>query len=207
VRKSKLAAAESRTRIVETASRMLRSRGLEATSLADVMHAAGMTHGGFYKHFGSKGELVDQAARAAFADIAARFDERERRQGREGAVTAYIDEYLSSGHIEHPEAGCPMAAFGADAGRTPEALAPAFHYGAEMLIARIASNETADGRAEAIRTLATLVGAVIAARAVGKGSLREEILAVCAAEFPHPPQASKSSEGGETPTSRQRREP
>ncbi len=182
MRKSKEATAESRARIVETASRLLRARGVEGTSLADVMHAAGMTHGGFYKHFASKDELADLAARAAFAEIVGRFEDRERRQGRSEALDAYVSEYLSPGHVEHPEAGCPMAAFGADAARVPDALAPAFRDGAEMLIGHVAADSTAEGRADAIRKLATLFGAVVAARAVGPGALRAEILAACACD-------------------------
>lgn len=182
MRKSKEVAAESRKRIVETASRSLRARGVEGTSVADVMHAAGMTHGGFYKHFASKDELAALAARAAFEEVVTRFDERERGAGREAAREAYRAEYLSSAHVEHPEFGCPVAAFGADAGRGAESLAGAFAEGAEALIARIGVTEGAAGRADAIRRLATLVGAVVVARAVGKSPLRDEILAACASE-------------------------
>jgi TetR/AcrR family transcriptional repressor of nem operon len=183
MRKSKEVAAESRKRIVDAASQMLRARGVEGTSVADVMNAAGMTHGGFYKHFASKDELAALAARAAFEDVAARFDDRERREGREAALEAYCAEYLSSTHVERPEIGCPVAAFGADAGRGAETLAAAFGQGAEMLIVRIASADgDASARAEAIRKLATLVGAVVVARAVGKGPLRDEILAACASD-------------------------
>ncbi len=183
MRKSKEAAAESRRRIVETASRMLRERGTEGASVADVMHAAGMTHGGFYKHFASKDELSDLAARAAFAEVAARFDERAQRDGDGAARQAYLDEYLSPAHVEHPEFGCPVAAFGADAGRRPEALAAAFSDGAETLIARMNRTGDAAGRAEAIRRLATAVGAVVVARSVGQGPLRDAILAACAPDL------------------------
>ena len=183
MRKSKEATAQSRSRIVNAASRMLRARGVDGTSLADVMQAAGMTHGGFYKHFASKDELSDLAARAAFQEIVARFDERESRQGRKAARSAYFAEYLSPDHVEHPEFGCPVAAFGADAGRTPGTLAAAFAEGAESLIRRIDLTEgSAAGRADAIKRLVTLVGSVVVARAVGEGSLREEILAACASD-------------------------
>jgi TetR/AcrR family transcriptional repressor of nem operon len=181
MRNSKEAAAASRRRIVDTASRMLRARGVEGTSVGDLMHAAGMTHGGFYKHFASKDELSDIAARAAFEEIAGRFDEREGREGREAARAAYLDEYLSPAHVAHPDLGCPVSAFGADAGRRPEALSKAFADGVEMLIERVAEQDGAE-RAKAIRTLATAVGAVVAARAVGAGPLRDEILAACAPE-------------------------
>ena len=187
MRKSKDAAAASRKRIVETASRSLRARGVEGTSVADVMHAAGMTHGGFYKHFASKDELSDLAARTAFQEIATRFDVRERDDGQNAARTAYLQDYFSPAHVENPEFGCPVAAFGSDAGRNPVALSPAFAEGAEMLIGRLAGGESASNRAWAIRRLATAVGAVVVARAVGKGSLRDEILEACAPEQGPPP--------------------
>ena len=193
MRKSKEAAAESRKRIVATASQFLRARGLEGTSVADVMHAAGMTHGGFYKHFASKDELSDLAARAAFAEIAARFDERERSEGRDAARAAYFAEYLSRAHIDRPEAGCPMAAFGADAARRPEALTQAFADGAEMLIERLATTPDAEGRAEAIRKLATVIGALLIARSVGEGPLREEVLSACAEQQPRVIAAAEKS--------------
>ena len=83
--------------------------------------------------------------------------------------------------VEQPELGCPMAGFGADAGRRPEALAAAFVGGAEMLIARIASvGGFAAERADAIRRLATPAGAVVVTRAMGRGPLRDEILTACA---------------------------
>jgi TetR/AcrR family transcriptional regulator, transcriptional repressor for nem operon len=182
MRKSKEVAAESRKRIVNAASRSLRSHGVDGTSLADVMQGAGMTHGGFYKHFASKDELSVLAARAAFEEVVTRFDERERHAGREAARDAYLAEYLSLAHVEHPELGCPVAAFGVDAGRGAEVLGEAFTEGVEMLIARIASTENATERADTIRRLATLVGAVVVARAVGKGLLRDEILAACASD-------------------------
>ena len=193
MRKSKEAAAESRKRIVATASQFLRARGLEGTSVADVMHAAGMTHGGFYKHFASKDELSDLAARAAFAEIAARFDERERSEGRDAARAAYFAEYLSRAHIDRPEAGCPMAAFGADAARRPEALTQAFADGAEMLIEKLATTPDAEGRAEAIRKLATVIGALLIARSVGEGPLREEVLSACAEQQPRVIAAAEKS--------------
>jgi TetR/AcrR family transcriptional regulator, transcriptional repressor for nem operon len=193
MRKSKEAAAESRKRIVATASQLLRARGLEGTSVADVMHAAGMTHGGFYKHFASKDELSDLAARVAFAEIAARFDERERSEGRDAARAAYFVDYLSPAHIDRPEAGCPVAAFGPDAARRPEALTAAFAEGAEMLIARLAKTPDAAGRAEAIRKLATAIGALLIARSVGEGLLREEVLASCAEDRPRAAAATAES--------------
>jgi TetR/AcrR family transcriptional repressor of nem operon len=166
---------------------MLRERGLEAASIADVMHEAGMTHGGFYKHFKSKNDLVRAAVRFAFDEIIERFDRREATGGRDDALAAYVEEYLSLAHIAHSGAGCPVAALGADAGRNSIWLSAEFIDGAEKLIQRIgqageAASEGAEhhARAAAIRTLTQLVGAVVVARAVGPGRLRDELLAACA---------------------------
>ncbi len=181
MRVSRKAAEESRARVVAAAAKMMRERGIEASSLADVMGAAGMTHGGFYKHFDSKDELAREAVRYAFDDIAARFDRRRAELGVEAAVRAYIDEYLSRQHLAEPGLGCPVAALGADAGRHSDSLGPEFVAGAEKLIARIgAGDDSPQARARAIRRLTQMVGAVVAARAVGPGKLREEILAACA---------------------------
>jgi TetR/AcrR family transcriptional repressor of nem operon len=162
---------------------MLRERGVDAASIADVMQASGMTHGGFYKHFDSKNDLVRAAVRLAFDDIVERFDARGAENGEAEAVRAYVAEYLSKGHVAAPGVGCPVAALGADAGRHSDWLGSEFADGAERLIERISqstsqsSRAKRDARAAAIRTLTQLVGAVVVARAFGPGPLQDEILA------------------------------
>jgi TetR/AcrR family transcriptional repressor of nem operon len=182
MRKSRDVTAASKTRIIAAAAKMLRARGFAATSVADVMHEAGMTHGGFYKHFQSKDELAAVAVRSAFETIAGRFDQTNEEDGPEAAAAAYLAQYLSKEHVEHPELGCPMAALGAEASRHPGGLAQEFHAGAEQLIERLtrarADRSPGAARAEAIRTLLQLVGTVIVARAVGAGPLRDEVLAI-----------------------------
>ena len=180
MRMSRAAAAESRARIVAEAARMLRARGVEGASVAEVMQGAGMTHGGFYKHFVSKDALLAEAASSAFAEAAARFDRRAARVGAEAATAALVRDYLSPVHVAKPERGCPLAAAGADASRHPQALAEAFSEGVEELIARVAGTGS---RAEAMVRLAILVGAVVTARAVGEGALRQEILAAARGAF------------------------
>jgi TetR/AcrR family transcriptional repressor of nem operon len=142
-----------------------------------------MTNGGFYRHFASKDEMIGMAIGAAFADIANRFDRRLRRNGAAAAVEAYVDEYLSDRHLEHPGYGCPVAAVATDAGRGAGVLAAEFAAGAEKLIGRLSAGSgsgiTAPGRSKAIRRMAMLVGAVVVARAIGHGDLREEIIAAC----------------------------
>lgn len=183
MRVSREAAAESKSRVVRTASKMIRERGVDAASIADVMQASGMTHGGFYKHFDSKNDVVRAAVRFAFDDIVERFDRRMAEKGEAAAVAAYVAEYLSQGHIAEPGIGCPVAALGADAGRHSDWLSGEFAAGAEALIERVSkatgnsSRDKRSQRAAAIRTLTQLVGAVVIARAVGPGRLRDEILA------------------------------
>jgi TetR/AcrR family transcriptional repressor of nem operon len=189
MRMSREATAQSRERIVGAAAKMVRERGVEATSIADVMEAAGMTNGGFYRHFRSKEELIAAAIRAAFDEIADRFDRRLRQNGAAASVEAYVDEYLSMYHVEHPGRGCPVAAIGADAGRCRGAFAEEFVAGAERLIGRLSdaggfgtapelTKERDQERTKAIRRLATLVGAIVIARAVGPGALRDEVIDV-----------------------------
>ncbi|ACA17407.1 transcriptional regulator, TetR family [Methylobacterium sp. 4-46] len=204
MRVSKEAAAASRVRIVEAASRLLRERGIEATSIADVMEAAGMTHGGFYKHFRSKDDLVAAALGAAFAGHADRFDRRRAREGAAAALAAYLAEYLSADHVAHPGVGCPVAALGIDAGRGSAEVAAALARGVEDIVARVAAAEPdgrgpARARAAAIRRLAAMVGAVVVARGVGPGPLRDEVLAACSDAAGGPPdgEASRTKPGAD----------
>ena len=181
MRVSRKAAEESRVRVVVAAAKMMRERGIEASSVADVMGAAGMTHGGFYKHFKSKEDLTREAVRFAFDDVVQRFDRRRAESGPEAAVRAYIDEYLSAGHIAEPGIGCPVAALGVDAGRHSEQFAAEFVEGAQKLIARLGGGtDSSRARASAIRRLTQMVGTIVFARAAGPGPLRDEVIAACA---------------------------
>jgi TetR/AcrR family transcriptional repressor of nem operon len=141
-----------------------------------------MTHGGFYKHFKSKNDLVRAAVRLAFDDIIGRFDSRSTENG-ELAAAAYFAEYISPEHVAQPGLGCPVAALGADAGRHGDWLSGEFTTGVENLIGRIGKATEGScpdgrpGRAAAILTLTQLVGAVVVVRAIGSGALQDEVLA------------------------------
>ena len=175
MRTSREATAATKRRILDAAARMLRERGIEATSIADLMQAAGMKHGGFYKHFESKEDLVRQAITSAFGERIAAFDARKEKDGEEAAIQAYVETYLSPAHVDHPGHGCPVAGFAADAGRDREAYSAAFVAGMEALVERMGGTSP-DRREDAIRRLCLMVGAVIVARASGHNSLREEAI-------------------------------
>jgi TetR/AcrR family transcriptional repressor of nem operon len=181
MRVSREEAQASKKRITQEAARLMREKGIGATSVADVMSAAGMTTGGFYKHFASKDDLTAAAVRAAFDSILTPIQRNAEKAGPDQARTAYLRHYVSEAHVRNPGKGCPVAAMGADGGREPALLAPEFSRGVEEILAFLgAEGMTKPARAALIRKMATLVGSIILARAVGEGDLREEILAAAA---------------------------
>jgi TetR/AcrR family transcriptional repressor of nem operon len=184
MRMSREATAQSKARILNAASKLVRERGIEAASVAEVMQAASMTNGGFYRHFRSKDEMIAMAIRAAFDEITDRFDRRLQQKGAAAAIDAYVLDYLSERHVEHPGHGCPVAGAGTDAGRRSGVFGEEFAAGTEKLIERLSAGPGGNAgatlkRAEALRRLAMLVGAVVIARAAGRSALRQEILAAC----------------------------
>lgn len=181
MRVSREEAAESRRRITDEAARLMRENGIAATSVADVMTAAGMTTGGFYKHFESKDHLAAAAVRAAFDSVLAPLRQVAEKKGPAPARAVYLKQYLSEAHVRHPGKGCPVAAMGADGGRAPDVLGAAFAEGVEEILDFLGGPDMRKAdRAALIRQMSTLVGAVVLARAVGDGRLRDEILAATA---------------------------
>lgn len=181
MRVSREEAQASRKRIIQEAARLMREKGVSATSVADVMTAAGMTTGGFYKHFDSKDDLASAAVAAAFDSILEPIRHGAEKSGLAAARTAYLRHYLSEAHVRNPGKGCPVAAMGSDGGRDAELLGPGFTRGVEEILAFLGGeNASKAERTALIRQMATLVGAVVLARAVGAGDLRQEILAAAA---------------------------
>lgn len=182
---TKAQAQANRARIVETAATLFRERGYDGVGVADLMAAAGFTHGGFYKHFGSKADLMAEAAACGFSESAA---------GSEGIdIAAFVKQYLSREHRDTPGTGCTMAALSVDAGRQPEQVKQAFADGIERLLTSMVSKHGASGatnatsaaakreaRARSIDAIAQLVGAVVLSRACPDDSpLADEILQAC----------------------------
>ena len=158
----------SHKRIVEGASRLVRERGVETTSVADVMTDAGLTNGGFYRHFETKEALMEAAIQAAFDQMVSGMEDWLRKTGPEAGLTDYQNYYLSNGHVDSPGVGCPVAALGGDIARAPDVLKVAYGAGVNRTIEALA--KTMHGtdqkrRASAARKLAMLAGAVVIARA------------------------------------------
>ena len=110
MRKSKQAAAETRKRIVTAAACEFREKGIVATGLADLMKAAGLTHGGFYKHFASKDQLVAEAAGEAVNAVIG-------EMAAHPTINSAVAAYLSTRHRDNPASGCPLAAIGSELSR------------------------------------------------------------------------------------------
>src|SRR5262245_55975207 len=111
MRKSRAEAAETRRRIVRAAARRFREQGIAATGLADLMEAAGLTHGGFYKHFSSKDQLVAEATAEALGTLL-------EEMAALPTVGAAVAAYLSPRHRDNPASGCPLAALGGELARS-----------------------------------------------------------------------------------------
>lgn len=180
MRASRATKAKRHEEIISQSSKMLRARGIAGTSLIDLMRAVGMTHGGFYRHFSSKESLVAEAMRRMFAERIAAIRELQQAMGVRAALAAYIDDYLTQAHVDHPEVGCPAAAFGADAARQDPAVRAAFLEGTKAFLGLMADGlpGPAAARSAAARELMALVtGAVVMARATADRELSLELLA------------------------------
>ena len=165
MRNSREAAAESRERIVAVAAKLFRERGIAAVGVAELMQAAGMTHGGFYKHFESKDALIAEACAYSFGEPGGSL-----RAAAEGAkpgeeLRAIVDSYLSRRHRDNPGKGCAVAALGGEIGNRESAAREAIQKGRERLVGLVARYMNRGNAKEAANTfVSTMVGALISAR-------------------------------------------
>jgi len=172
-------AAQNRERIIAAAAQLFRERGFEGIGVADLMKEAGLTHGGFYGHFSSKDHLIAEAsARALTSSLALLSNVAERASG--DPLSALAGAYLTSRHRDNPGAGCLLAALGPDVSRQGPAVRRAvtdhIRSAVELLTKLVPGKSRAARRQMAISTYATLVGAMVMARAVDDRELSQEIL-------------------------------
>jgi TetR/AcrR family transcriptional repressor of nem operon len=162
--------AENRRRILDAASRLFREKGFDAVSVAEVMNAAGLTHGGFYGHFSSKDDLIAQTLAHVLAEDL----------GGAGDLRAYLEAYLSPEHRDNAADGCPTAGLAADIRHQTPAARSAMTEGLRSQIDRVTKAlpelDPADRRRAAIGSWAAMVGAVIIARAIDDPALSDEVL-------------------------------
>ncbi|WP_158809954.1 TetR/AcrR family transcriptional regulator [Beijerinckia sp. L45] len=165
--------AENRQRILDAAGRLFRERGVEGVSVAEVMQAAGLTHGAFYGYFASKDDLLAQAFAVLDRSPETALDVQARR--------TYFDRYLSDGHRDDPGGGCCFVALAQDAARGAPPLRDVMTQRLDEFVTALSAG--ADGadaptrRRNAAADVATLVGAVVLARLADDPALSDEILA------------------------------
>jgi TetR/AcrR family transcriptional repressor of nem operon len=174
---------ETRERILEAASRVLRRRGLEGAGVATIMKEAGLTHGGFYVHFRSRRELVAEMLGDAFRASRQRFARGVPADSGLAWVRAAVARYLSPRHRDAPEAGCPIPALAGDLAREDAALRRVFDEELESMARGFGQQLRAGGADEpderALALVALLAGGVTLARAVSSRRLSNRILRAC----------------------------
>ena len=110
---------ETHARIVREASRQFRRRGARGLAIPDLMSKLDLTHGGFYKHFDSKQQLLTEAVAKAFDDAESRFQETVSKAKPGAEIRTLIENYMTLEHCANPAEGCPMAALASDIARFP----------------------------------------------------------------------------------------
>ena len=171
---------QTRSRIVEEASRGLRQAGVDGISVADLMKRAGLTHGGFYLHFESREALVIEAFTSAMDRTVSQWQEFMKEIPVEQRFDAFVGMYLRQGHRDDRTTGCVLPALGADIARSTPKARRAFARKLDEMIEAVAGffpqESPMQARQIAISALATLMGSIALARAVGDKDLSDEIL-------------------------------
>jgi TetR/AcrR family transcriptional regulator, transcriptional repressor for nem operon len=169
VRSSREDTERHRQEIIEAAAQLFREKGANGVSVPELMQAVGMTHGGFYRHFASKDELVPLAYRAAFDQIIERLGSAASTHDGDQttAWNAMVTSYLSPEHRDSAGRGCAAASLAGDAARTQdESLSrKAFEEGIERMLRQAeALQDGPDARDKSLVALSTLIGALLLAR-------------------------------------------
>ncbi len=195
MRITKQQADSNKARVVETAAALFREKGFDRVSVADLMHGAGLTHGGFYNHFSSKDDLGAAACAHVFDKSVAAIEaiaKIEAAPRRAEALGVYKRKYVSRKGRDATAASCPMVAFAGDVSRQSEPLREEYAAGLRRYLdafARAVGGDIDEGtvgrdaRQRAIAQFASLTGALTLARSVADAdpALSDEILEAAAA--------------------------
>jgi len=167
-------------RLVAAAAARFKERGVDGISLADLMKDLKLTHGGFYRHFDSRDELVAEALELALAQSGQSM--REHLFDRDQPDFAgFVDFYLDEAHRDARATGCAVAALAGDAPRKSAEVQAQFRRQIETNLATLSEvlrrgGSAAEARAKALLVLSALYGALMMARAVGDSPLSREVL-------------------------------
>jgi TetR/AcrR family transcriptional repressor of nem operon len=180
MRKSKVETAKTRERIVKAAGAEFRAHGISEAALARVMAAAGLTHGGFYRHFASKDQLVLEACSKTVLSLVAGLELLTNGKPHNQALELLVDRYVSRSHRDQPRTGCPLAALGSELARRDTRTRHAGKEGFLQLSRLIASHlETVPSRKRGEMSMAivsAMVGAIILARIAPDSRTSDSVL-------------------------------
>jgi TetR/AcrR family transcriptional repressor of nem operon len=165
---------------VKDASRRVRAEGLSGAAVSAIMKDAGLTHGGFYKHFGSKDDLLLESLREGFREIEDTLVRAAEQSAPREAWKAVVRTYLSLELCEHPERGCPLAALSPELARAdkrmkPQIVAELVNYKSRML-PFMPGQRTADKERAFFAIFSTMIGAIEIARMLPDRATREKVL-------------------------------
>jgi TetR/AcrR family transcriptional repressor of nem operon len=173
--------AEIHQKIVKDASRRIRTEGLTGAAVSTVMRDAGLTHGGFYKHFESKDELLIESLGEAFREIADRLAQAAEQSHSEEPWKAIVKTYLTLEYCDHAERGCPLATLAPEMARVDkemrgQILAELVKY-RDRMIPFMPGRRTTDRERAFFQIFSTMVGATEIARMLPAPEMREKVLA------------------------------
>lgn len=170
MRKSRIEASETRRRIVEAAAAAIRAKGIQAMGLADTMACAGLSHGGFYRHFDSKDELIAQACEAGLTGIIDSLEAATDGCSKADEFRAVVGAYMSTVHRDTPAHGCPLASMGSELARADPATRAVSSRGfdalVDMLARHIADPDQTTNRSRARFALVAMIGAITVSRVI-----------------------------------------
>lgn len=172
---------ETHRKIVRDASRRVRAEGLNGAAVSAVMKDAGLTHGGFYKHFGSKDDLLLESVREGFRETEDMLVRAAQQSPPGEAWKSVVKTYLSTELCDHPERGCPLAALSPELARAdkkmkPQIAAELVNYKSRML-PFMPGQRAADKERSFFAIFSTMIGAVQIARLLPDRAMREKVLA------------------------------
>ena len=172
---------ETRQKIVKDASRRVRAEGVTGAAVSTVMRDAGLTHGGFYKHFASKDELLMESVSEAFEETADHLVQVGERSQPETAWKAIVKAYLSPEFCDHAEYGCPLTALAPELARADKATKAQTFEELKKYKSRILpfmpGQRTADKERAFFSIFSTMIGAIEIARMLPEPAMREKVLA------------------------------
>ncbi|TCR89814.1 TetR/AcrR family transcriptional regulator [Rhizobium sp. BK376] len=181
--------AQNREKIIEVAGELFRKKGFDGIGVAEIMKAAGLTHGGFYGHFDSKDELACEASK----NLVMRTEERWKavvEKSPDAPLDALLDHYLSRRNVVDLGDGCVFASLTQEVSRHGPAMQEAFTGGlmalAGILEDLVPGETPEERRRRALASLSSMMGAVILARAMDDPALADEFLSATRQELSLP---------------------